>query len=355
MTSSLFMPADAQLKDVWDMLCEPAPKRSRSQEGSGSRAETPAQPTASAAPPSNKRAASRARNVGGEQGKADPLIRNLARLVLQQQEALQAHGRACGYLLHLGRSESLAIVPQLVQTSKAWKEAMEKASQSIREPLRVLLFKVVMGTLMMRMAELQKAMKDKKNPLVQLCLNDSERLYSVEWDQATETLKQVIGGPELTLEAFAKLMEEMSAHVCAEGIERLKILRPLTTLSPTNTLPGLQCYLTSRQASLGNYAPIDQSHLLEACGRLSSCGEWQDATPRGSDQASALSQRLPGREEGPSVRLSNPNGTSCYLNALAFAIWWLWHLHALSVPALPQAIRNAISVGRRSLGSYYSY
>ena len=108
--------------------------------------------------------------------------------------------------------------------------------------------------------------------------------------------------------------------------------------------PGLQCNLTSRQASLGNYASIDRSHMLEACGRLSSCGEGQDATPRGSDQATALSQRLLGREEGPSVRLSNPNGTSCYLNALAFAIWWLWHLHALSVPALPQAIRNAISV-----------
>ena len=91
---------------------------------------------------------------GAGASRGEPLVKTLAELVLAQQEAIQAHSRACGFLLHLGRAPETSVAAQLISTSQASKQAMEKTPNSVKEPLRVLLLKMLMGSLLGRMGEI---------------------------------------------------------------------------------------------------------------------------------------------------------------------------------------------------------
>ena len=76
-------------------------------------------------------------------------------------------------------------------------------------------------------------------------------------------------------------MEEMSAMMNPEAIERVKVLRPLAKISPNTTLPVLVVLnpiFCTREATLGDIAPTHSYVVLEAGGRISSHGEGQDAT-----------------------------------------------------------------------------
>ena len=164
------------------------------------RATAPRQTTRPKAPPalsaSAKRAPSRVRSSGGEDTKAktqtEPLVKSLAKLVLQQQEAIQAHTGSCGYMLHLGRDPVYSVVEQLILASKAWKQAMEQQDSTVKEPLRALLLKLVMCLLMGKVAEMNKEGGEKH---AKLALNASHQFFEQEWQSSSESLVPTSKGP----------------------------------------------------------------------------------------------------------------------------------------------------------------
>ena len=128
-----------------------------------------------------KRNPSRPRLGGGDDTRVEPFVKSLAKLVLQQEEVLQAHSRACGYILHLGRTPEHSVVEQLIAGSKAWKQAVETHPSQIRKPLRALLYKLIMSSLMSKVADLTKESGEQS---AKLCLNESHAFYEMAWQES---------------------------------------------------------------------------------------------------------------------------------------------------------------------------
>ena len=273
----MFQPVDKQLRDVWDSLLEAPPtKRAKSSDDSAPRGQTLAQASTQSKPSTerpgssnrSKRQASRPRHA--DKDSRGDLVHSLARLVLQHQESLQAHNRSCGYVLHLGRHPDLSIVHLMTSTSMAWKEAMNKSPGQVKESLRVVLFKMIMANLVGRVAELSK---ESGETLAKQSLNASKQFFELRWSTATESLEAVPEGHKISVEEFMKIMEELAANTNADALERVKVLRPTTTLSPTTVLPIL--IILNPMSASGR-------RLWELLHQLSSLSCWNliDATLR---------------------------------------------------------------------------
>ena len=128
------------------------------------------------------------------------------------------------------------MVGTLIDTSKAWKSAMEKGDP-VKEPLRVLMFKTIMATFVSRMNELSRLKAG--DPMYDCCLSESQLFFEQAWNPVQACLIPVSGGRTMSVMDVMRVLEEMSTHAHAEALERVKVFRPLQALSATTSLPVL--------------------------------------------------------------------------------------------------------------------
>ena len=164
------------------------------------------------------------------------------------------------------------------------------------------------------------------------------------------------GGPVGTNHERARVcqIDGRDVFTCESGrnraIEDTETIAEVESAHHLARAPCTEPNLTIRQEALGDSTSTHEPFLLEALGRLAESRERQDAPVGGPDPPPVVPQLNVGRDERPDLRLLNPHGVSCYLNALAYALWWLWIHHALSFPPLPQALQDALLYLQQSGG-----
>ena len=161
----MFQPLDVQLQDAWgDVLSgPPASKRHRSEQSQSPpprQADKEKQKEKGKEKDQKRRDSSRAKGSASS-GAEESLVRQLSRLVLQQQEQLQATLRSTSYVIHLGRGAD-GVVEHMLRATRRWKECLLEDATSIKEPLRVVLLKSLMSSLLLRHTELLKRIRIKR-------------------------------------------------------------------------------------------------------------------------------------------------------------------------------------------------
>ena len=196
------------------------------------------------------------------------MVRLLSRMVLMQQEQLQATLSSTSVVVHLSRGGA-SIVEIMLEASRRWKECMSEDASKIREPLRLVMFKSLMSALLLRHTELLK--ESAASAASHTVLNAERCYYEVHWDEKQDRLVPLHRGRTLTLEAFTKLLEEISQLTSALSVERVKCLRPISKLGDMTALPILITCASSTTEGMRVLASL-RSLCRMSCWNLISAG-----------------------------------------------------------------------------------
>ena len=110
-------------------------------------------------------------------------------------------------------------------------------SSTIREPLRVIMFKSLMTSLLLRHTELLR--ESPPSAASPSALSADRCYFEQQWNADLDRLEAVQGGKKLSLMDMTKLLEEIAKLTSAHSVERVKCLRPLNKIGETSTLPIL--------------------------------------------------------------------------------------------------------------------
>ena len=247
------------MQDMWGELLTPAAKRAKSGDASDTRA--PQQNSNKSGP--------RQRNNSRGADRSDPLVKQLAKLVLHQEEQLKAIARSSSMVFHFNRSQH-GIVPAIIGLCQAWKDQLAKDRSKIREPLRVVTMKAILDMLHNRHQQVVRG----EVPLPPLLLDAATKSYQeLTWDPNTSQLIPLKDGKKVTLEQLTQWLKEAVPLIVPEALERLKALRPLGGLSSEATLPML--ITMSAMSDNGRMLYVHLRSLINC-----SCWQLLDATMR---------------------------------------------------------------------------
>ena len=224
---------------------------------------------------------SRARSRG-ESSSEESMVRLLSRLVLQQQEQLSATLRSTSMVVHLGR-ESHGIVSSMLAASKKWKDCMMEDSSKIKEPLRLVMFKVLMTSLLQRHMRLLSG-SDTSAASVN-ALNAERCYYEQVWDPEQELPRSTPANCWRTCDDTGGLQQasrrSVQTHLCW-------LNRASESTSPFGLASGdiyasnLDHAISSNQRgheNVAGYETIDSSLLLGTHQRNYEGGEGETPTP----------------------------------------------------------------------------